>query len=367
MFFYLCCIQIVFSPGTVLLLSYTAKQGDSDADFKLGYIFFEGKYVAKDFDKALEYFQKVVDSEISDDLKGSACLMIGGIQLKQGKTVEGFATLKKAVKYPSIKKILVVLTVIGVLGGVIFLTAMLLTLYFILKNNKSFSTKKSWSIVEAVAIMGAFIALQIGMSLMIVVPFFDKICKDIFLKLIFWTLIGNSIVIFIAVILAKIRPISIWKQFGFVKINFKKWLMLIVGGWISIIAIGVVYEQVLKIFGIKLDGQMINQELQKYDNAGSIIFLILIIGFIMPVIEELIFRGVLFQALRAKMSAFWSVLISSVIFAAVHGDPVYFIPLLATGIVCSYAFEKTKSIYTPIGVHILNNLFAVVVTILFSN
>jgi len=84
----------------------------------------------------------------------------------------------------------------------------------------------------------------------------------------------------------------------------------------------------------------------------------------MPVIEELIFRGVLFQALRAKLSPFWSVLISSIIFAGVHADIKYFIPLLAMGFVTAYSFEKTKSIYTPIGIHILNNLFTVSIMIL---
>ncbi len=265
----------------------SAAAGDYYADFKLGYIFSEGKYTAKNLDKALEHFQKVIDSEIKEEIKGTACLMIGGIQLKQGKTEEGFATLRGAVKYPLIKKILIVLTVVGVLGGVVFLTAMLLTLFFVLKNNKSFSLKKSWSIVEAVAVIGIFLFLQVGMSAMIVVPFFDKVCKDVFLKLLFWVFIGNSIVVLIAVLLSKIRPISVWKQFGFFKINFKKWALIVVGGWIFVIIFGVIYEWILKLFGIVLDGQTISQEVQKYDSAGAVIFLILIIGFAMPVIEEL--------------------------------------------------------------------------------
>jgi len=211
----------------------SAAAGDYYADFKLGYIFSEGKYTAKNLDKALEHFQKVIDSEMKEEIKGTTCLMIGGIQLKQGKTEEGFATLKKAVKYPSIKKILIVLAFVGVLGGVIFLTAMLLTLYFVLKNTKSFSSKKSWSIVEAVAVIGIFLFLQIGMSAMIVVPFFDKVCKDVFLKLLFWVFIGNGIVVLIAVLLSKIRPISVWKQFGFFKINFKKWALIVVGEFMN--------------------------------------------------------------------------------------------------------------------------------------
>ena len=345
-----------------------ADAGDYYADYKLGYIYFEGDNIQKDLNKSIKHFQKVIQSpKANDELTGFSHLMTGLIQLKQGKTPEGLTNLKKSIKSSTVKKILTVLTTIGILGGLIFLTSIFLTLFLVLKNNKSFSTKKSWSIVEAVAIMGAFVFLQIGMSVMIIVPFFDKICKDVFLKLLFWTFIGNIIVVFIAVILAKIRPVSVWKQFGFYKIDFKKWFLLVFGGWISVIVFCVIYEWILKLFGIDMEGQMIAQELQKYKNIGSIIFLILIVGFIMPIVEELIFRGVLYQALRSKLSALFSILISSIIFAGIHGDIKYFVPILVTGIVCSYAFEKTKSIYTPIGIHVLNNLFTVSIMIFVSS
>ena len=164
--------------------------------------------------------------------------------------------------------------------------------------------------------------------------------------------------------LAKIRPISAWKQFGFYKINFKKWFLFVIGGWISILLFGIAYSFIMKFFGIEMEEQMVAQELQKYKDTGTIIFLIIVIGFLMPIIEELIFRGVLYQALRSKLSVIFSILISSVIFAAMHGEIKFFIPLLVTGIVCAYSFEKTKSIYAPIGIHIMNNLIAVTVTIL---
>ncbi len=38
---------------------------------------------------------------------------------------------------------------------------------------------------------------------------------------------------------------------------------------------------------------------------------------------------------------------------------------MITGIVCAYAFEKTKNILTPIGIHVVNNLFTVIIVIFF--
>ena len=346
----------------------SSESGDYYADYKLGYIYFEGDNIPKDLNKALKHFQKVIQSpKANDELKGFSHLMTGLIQLKQGQTTEGFNNFKKSIKSSSIKKILVGLITIGVVGGVIFFIAVFLILYYVLKNNKFFSEKNSWSIIEAIAILSAFIFFQIGMSVMAFVPVFDKLFKDVFLKLLFWAFIGNSIVVFIAVMLAKIRPVSVWKQFGFYKINLKKWFLMVSSGWLSIIAVGIVYNLIMKFFGIEIESQLLAQEAQKYKDIGSIIFLILIVGFIMPIVEELIFRGVLYQALRSKLSVLFSILISSSIFAVVHVDIKFFVPLLATGIVCSYAFEKTKSIYTPIGIHVLNNLFTVSIMIFVSS
>ena len=224
---------------------------------------------------------------------------------------------------------------------------------------------KSWSITETIAIFALFIFFQVLATITVAFPFLDSYFNDTFLKLLFWTAIGNIIVVFVAVMLAKIRPINVWKQFGFSKINIIKLLMWIGGGYFCIFVLGTLYEWIMKLFGIEIEMQMVTNELQKYKDIKSVILVILIVGIIMPVFEELIFRGILYQALRLKLSIFFSIFISSLIFAVIHFNLLYIFPIMIMGIACAYAFERTKNILIPIGIHVVNNLFTVIIVLFF--
>jgi membrane protease YdiL (CAAX protease family) len=80
--------------------------------------------------------------------------------------------------------------------------------------------------------------------------------------------------------------------------------------------------------------------------------LIAILG---PVVEEIIFRGIMIERLGAKYSYGWAVGISSVIFGLLHASPV---GAFIVGVFLSLIYLKTESLTAPILVHIANNAFA---------
>jgi membrane protease YdiL (CAAX protease family) len=91
-----------------------------------------------------------------------------------------------------------------------------------------------------------------------------------------------------------------------------------------------------------------------------------------PVVEEILFRGVLFQALRdyfgQYMASVWSVLLSAgasgLVFGAAHLEP-HTLPLLVfMGIALAYIFQSTRSIYASMMVHGLLNGLALAATLL---
>ncbi len=343
-----------------------AESGDVFADIKLAYMFYEGDCVPKDFSKSIHHFQKVTQSpEADNDIKGTSFLMIGAIQLQQGQTAAGFSNFKKAIISSFVRTLFLVFAGIGIVGGLVAFSIIILILYFVLKGNKYFSGISSWSISEAIAIFALFIFFQVLVTILGVLPLFETLISDSFLRMLLWSDIGNLFVLFVAVVLAKIRPIKIWKQFGFSKINFKKLLAWVACCWLLAFALDTIYEWIMNFFGVEIEMQMVAQEIQRYKDIKSIIIVILFVGVVTPVLEELIFRGILYQALRTKLSVFFSVFISSFIFAVVHFNLLFIIPIMITGIACSYSFEKTKSIYTPIGIHIVNNLFTVIVILFF--
>lgn len=76
-----------------------------------------------------------------------------------------------------------------------------------------------------------------------------------------------------------------------------------------------------------------------------------------PVVEELLFRGVLFNRLNEKMSLILAMLISSLLFGLFHGLGV---AQFVFGLCMCVVYLKTRNIMVPIIIHIMNNLFAVI-------
>jgi membrane protease YdiL (CAAX protease family) len=98
----------------------------------------------------------------------------------------------------------------------------------------------------------------------------------------------------------------------------------------------------------------------------EVVVLGLAVGILAPVVEELLFRGALLRGLLRRMTAPWAILLSAVIFAAVHvvGDPGagYVFPgLLLLGLVSGYQALRTgnlaRSMLLHIGFNLLSTIF----------
>ncbi len=79
-----------------------------------------------------------------------------------------------------------------------------------------------------------------------------------------------------------------------------------------------------------------------------------------PMVEEILFRGLIYGALEKRFRVSGALLISSFLFALVHLQVVYFIPIFCLGMVLGWARWKTNSLGLPILIHILNNSIALI-------
>ena len=75
-----------------------------------------------------------------------------------------------------------------------------------------------------------------------------------------------------------------------------------------------------------------------------------------PLGEEVFFRGFLFGSLRGRLGFFRSALISAVIFAVFHGDPLLILAMIFVGMGLAWLYEKRGSLVAPIGAHALFNI-----------
>ncbi len=77
-----------------------------------------------------------------------------------------------------------------------------------------------------------------------------------------------------------------------------------------------------------------------------------------PILEELIFRGIILNGLLSNHSPVKAIIISSVLFGVVHLNPWQFISAFLIGIFSGWVYYKTKNLSLSILIHFINNTFA---------
>ena len=90
------------------------------------------------------------------------------------------------------------------------------------------------------------------------------------------------------------------------------------------------------------------------------------IAILMPVVEEMLFRGLLYGALERRLPPAGVIMVTSLVFALCHFQIAFFIPILAVGILLGWTRSKTGSIGLPVLIHALNNGLATLMAIFTS-
>jgi membrane protease YdiL (CAAX protease family) len=76
-----------------------------------------------------------------------------------------------------------------------------------------------------------------------------------------------------------------------------------------------------------------------------------------PIIEELFFRGVLFRSMK-RFGPWTAAVLSSLIFALLHSNPVQAIFIFLVAMVLCWAYNASDSVIVPIILHALNNIIS---------
>ena len=90
---------------------------------------------------------------------------------------------------------------------------------------------------------------------------------------------------------------------------------------------------------------------------------LIIMGFLIPVFEELFFRGIILKQFLENYSVCKSLIWSSIIFATWHilVNPFALLSLFFIGLLFGYSFYKTRSILLPTILHVINNTLALII------
>ncbi len=102
-------------------------------------------------------------------------------------------------------------------------------------------------------------------------------------------------------------------------------------------------------------------------SVGELVPAILGYAVIAPVLEEFVFRGILYATIRRQLGPWGSILISAVIFSLAHGYGVVGgLTIFLSGILWVWAYEKTGSLLPGMAAHALNNFLVCGTVLLLS-
>lgn len=88
----------------------------------------------------------------------------------------------------------------------------------------------------------------------------------------------------------------------------------------------------------------------------AIVLSVLLVSGLVPLWEEIFFRGFLYQWLRERLSCTLAVALGAAIFALFHLDPAYALSAFIFGVAAALLFECSGSLWTPIALHVTGNL-----------
>ena len=123
------------------------------------------------------------------------------------------------------------------------------------------------------------------------------------------------------------------------------------------------------IFPSTQNGNEMMKEAANLTGISYFIMRILYGSLIAPIVEELVFRGLLMTALSKFKKYYVDVVVSSTLFSLIHVLQygwvlTDFIVYAGAGLLFGMLFRYTRSVYWPMALHILWNTFLIVVSLL---
>jgi membrane protease YdiL (CAAX protease family) len=171
--------------------------------------------------------------------------------------------------------------------------------------------------------------------------------------------------------LAYLLPVILifaWRGIHWRYLRFEKfdWNTLSIGCGLLVASylIIILHNALLFLLGVDTQGEMITRMFAELDSP---LWFFIVGAVFAPLVEEIFFRGFLFQGFRARYGWVTGILLSAAIFAVAHLDPVVLIPTFILGCLLAYVFHRSNSIWPGVILHFLVNSFGLLGAYFASN
>lgn len=134
--------------------------------------------------------------------------------------------------------------------------------------------------------------------------------------------------------------------------------MGVLGGFAALIAGGAIAVGLQALIpDLNSAAAEVGEELKADSSIAVMAIFALCIGIGAPIVEELAFRGLGYDALRKRgVPTLWVIVITTVVFSLFHLEPTRIPILLASGAILGILRWRTRGLGAPIVAHAVNNL-----------
>lgn len=155
-----------------------------------------------------------------------------------------------------------------------------------------------------------------------------------------------------------------WRDVGLKRESlFKNIVVGLVAGILIAIASLVVGNWLVKLTGLNATPQQLQALAVKAKGIGQVALLLMSGSVLVGLKEEVLYRGLLYPSMRQRAGIIRGIILTALLFALVHGDILRFVPLFLGGLVLTWLYERTGSLYASIVAHCVWNaamtLFAI--------
>jgi uncharacterized protein len=152
--------------------------------------------------------------------------------------------------------------------------------------------------------------------------------------------------------------------------NFTKNIFYGIVGYVAavpiLVAVLAIVALVVNITKYVPQQQPVVELFLKEENQPFLVYTSVFTAIIGPFIEELFFRGFMYNAFKKRIGIFWAMLVTSAVFASLHTNIVGFAPILVLGFVLAYVYERTGTLVSSITIHMLHNFSMVLFVFLIK-
>ena len=117
-----------------------------------------------------------------------------------------------------------------------------------------------------------------------------------------------------------------------------------------------------QMYGVNAESENTQSLVSLIYEVPLVIFVTSVIG---PIMEEIVFRKIIFGSLYKRYNFFISALISSVIFGLAHGENEHLLLYAAMGFTFAFLYAKTGRILVSITAHVAMNSLVIIMQVLY--